>query len=157
MQQKVFDDYFLPSETLRPKDGLMIAAAVTRFAEIPAEIGALNFYRKQFTPDTDLNITRLDSRPCTREDFNINGTNQDASYFFGTYKTAGELEYYLKEFRCLVNPEDVYINGNYETDVATAFMVVFERCNQTESKVPCASKEKQDLWIDDQYIITIDN
>ena len=63
----------------------------------------------------------------------------------------------MKEFRCLVNPQDVYIQGNYETDTAAAFMVVFERCNQTESQVPCANKTTQDAWIDEQFIITIDN
>ena len=92
VQQKVFDDYFNVEIPLTPDDGLMIAAAVTRFEQIPPHIGALNFYRKQYSPNTDQNVTRLDSRPCTRDDFNVNGDNPDSKYFHATYKTAGELE-----------------------------------------------------------------
>ena len=92
VQQKVFDDYYNVEIPLTPDDGLMIAAAVTRFEQVPPDIGALNFYRKQYSPNTDLNITRLESRPCTRDDFNVNGDNPDSKYFHATYKTAGELE-----------------------------------------------------------------
>ena len=62
--------------------------------------------------------------------------------------------------RCLVNKSDIYIAGSYETEVAATFMVVFELCdpkNTNKTGITCAPEKNQTLWMENQYILTIDN
>ena len=40
-----------------------------------------------------------------------------------------DLGHYKPAMMCLQNDKDLYINGNYDTESASAIMVVLERCD----------------------------
>ena len=144
MQVRNFDDFFEIDERLTVDNGLMIAGGIIGEPDIPVNIGAINFYRKTYSPTTDLEFTKLETRACTKEDFNIDGKGSDDAMFYGTYKTKGDLEYYYQDLRCLVNKSDMYIAGSYDTEVAATFMVVFETCDPKKTEqtgITCASEK----------------
>ena len=91
VQIRHFDDFFEVDERLTSEHGLMIAGGIMGEPNIPENIGAINFYRKTYSPTTDLEFTKLETRACTIEDFNIDGKGSDDATFYGTYKTKGDL------------------------------------------------------------------
>lgn len=42
--------------------------------------------------------------------------------------------------RCIIDENDVYMYGNYDTVAARNIMVVFEKCDPEKSKVPCKNE-----------------
>ena len=160
MQVRNFDDFFEIDERLTADDGLMIAGGIIAEPDIPANIGAINFYRKTYSPTTDLEFTKLVSRPCTREDFIWGDKKSNNATFFETYKTKGDLELYYMDLRCLANKSDMYIAGSYDTEVAATFMIVFETCDPTktnETGITCAPEEDIQDWMHGRYFGTVDN
>ena len=66
--------------------------------------------------------------------------------------------------RCVVNPDDMYVHGNYNTGNAAAFMVVFELCdsaklaaNPATKDLKCSGREDVALWMRQKYFLTLEN
>ena len=87
VQIRHFDDFYDMEERLTMEHGLMIAGGIAGQPNIPENIGAVNFYRKTYSPSTNLTFTKLETRACTKEDFDIGGKGSKNATFFGTYKS----------------------------------------------------------------------
>ena len=111
----------------------MIAAGITGYdgkqEPLPPEIGTLRFYRKSWAENQGIEFDEIEIRDCLDSDFDYGpARNLDAS-FYQTIETAGDLVNYGNIMKCVKNPEDMYIYGNYNTGNAAAIMVVFELCD----------------------------
>ena len=159
----------------------MIAAGIPEWGndyrtDIPANVGALKFYIKWWGHDYEnINFTEVETRPCEWEDFDHSLKDERYSYidsfhnvvesdkdplFYPTRQNWGELANMWRDFYCISKPEELFINGNYDTFEGATLMVVFENCddnNLPEGVDKCASKEDRDEWVTLRYIVTIEN
>ena len=74
----------------------------------------------------------LETRPCETEDFNWG--NRTSGEKDSLFYTAGSLEPIKTNWLnliCIVDPKQLYSNGNYDTASIASFMVVFEKCDPT--------------------------
>ena len=56
-----------------------------------------------------------------------------------------DLKSYSAKMKCLADNDSTEIFGSYNTDKASNFMIVFEKCNKKERK--CKSDNKIKLWL----------
>lgn len=136
----------------------MIAAGITGYdgkqEALPPQIGAVKFYRKTWAENANIKFDEIPTRPCTDSDFDYGEDGNKEALFFETVETAGDLESYGPQMRCLVNPDDISIHGNYNTGNAAAFMVVFELCNSAKlaanpitKDLKCSGREDVAQWM----------
>ena len=140
-----------------------MAAAVTNFdgnqeeIEDP-EIGEVKFYLKQWGIDDDspsISFKEVKSRPCEEKDFNP-GTRllseseseaeSESSFFPVDLFSLKDMNNYSSKMKCLDSTNSTEIFGSYNTDKASNFMIVFEKCNREERK--CKSENKIKLWLE---------
>ena len=118
-----------------------MAAAVTNFdgnqeeIEDP-EIGEVKFYLKQWGIDDDspsISFKEVNSRPCEEKEFNL-GTrlSPESSFFPVDSSSLQDLNTYSAKMKCLNNTDSAEVFGSYNTDKASNFMIVFEKCNKEE-------------------------
>ena len=65
-----------------------------------------------------------------------------------------------RNFLCPKNLDDVFINGNYNTDSAKNLMIVFEKCDPNERKkkgLKCKTEAEIDDWLLFKYILVLEN
>ena len=143
-----------------------MAAAVTGYTGsiefVPPEIGAMRFYKKSWGDNAWFSFTEIETRPCTRADFDyepLEGEelNAENPTFYRTSNTAFDLRLYGLSMKCVKNPDDMVIWGNYNTGNAAAFQVVFEMCDVTKGEGPCAPDEDILEWMSGRYFITLEN
>ena len=60
--------------------------------------------------------------------------------------------YYRKKLKC-VDPEDVQIFGDYNSEKAMQFVVQFEKCNQTTFDGVCKTEDEISTWLRKKYIL----
>ena len=69
VQNRELMDFYEDIDPLSSDDGFVIAAAITGFegplVDIPPEYGSLRFYRKEWSQDVWLNITEIETLPCS--------------------------------------------------------------------------------------------
>ena len=147
-------------------DGFIVAAAVTGYTGaiefVPPEIGALRFYNKSWGNNAWFSFTEIETRPCTRADFNYEPRpgeegNSENPMFYRTTNTANDLRMYGLSMKCVKDPKDMAVWGNYNTGNAGNFQVVFEKCDPSKDPVPCASEEAIDDWMASRYFVTLEN
>ena len=128
------ENYFADTVPLSEMENFYIAAGITAYdgkkTELTPDIGTIKFYHKTWSQSAGIEFKEVDTRPCTQEDFNYGDIGNENSRFFETKQTIGDLKTYGSSMRCVTNPEDMYIFGNYNTGNAANLMVVFELCNQ---------------------------
>ena len=59
--------------------------------------------------------------------------------------------------KCLKNPADISLWGNYDLASANVLMVVFEKCDPAKSKVTCKSDAEIEQWLKYKYFYGIMN
>jgi hypothetical protein len=57
--------------------------------------------------------------------------------------------------RCLEDPKEFGIHGNYLTASASNLLVAFEKCDRLKRK--CKSEKEIAEWMEFKYIITLEN
>ena len=139
-QIRVEEHYFNPDHKFSMSDQqFQVAAAITAYDGDPEPIedpsyGTLVFKKKQWNyqdePFVEFGFADLKSRPCTESDFNWgDGRESDKESLF--YPIASfnknDLKIYSGKMKCL--DEDVDIFGNFDQQVASNLMVIFEKCN----------------------------
>ena len=127
------ENYFDDTAKFGAEEGFVIAAAITGdykpLFNIPPEIGDLKFYRKSWSQGEWMSFKELEWRFCTRDDFHYNDEyNEEKVMFYETKSSWYDLNMYGTSMRCLKDPEDNDIWGNYNTGNAGAIMIVFEKC-----------------------------
>lgn len=112
-------------------------------------IGHLKFYIKSWGKNApsgpDSMFIELETRNCETKDFNdVMGSNRE-SIFYPTNKFMTEDLYkYGLRMKCLKNPRDLALWGNYDLSHSSNLMTVFEKCKQAESKVKCKNEAEID-------------
>ena len=88
-------DFYKAEDKFGYKDGFSIAAGLVgasfsgiELVKDDPTIGQLEIYRKNWEPDyenndlSEIEFPQLESRPCTREDFNdVEGSNESTSFY----------------------------------------------------------------------------
>ena len=69
------------------------------------------------------------------------------------FDSEADMAIYGQKLKCVDTP--VTVMGNYDSEVAIAFMVVFERCDSDKRK--CKSEEEFQEWLLDKYLFTYEN
>ena len=59
--------------------------------------------------------------------------------------------------KCATNLEDLILYGDYDQETARNLAIVFEKCNNDTSEVPCKSQEEFKDWMLEKYIVTLTN
>ena len=59
--------------------------------------------------------------------------------------------------RCLVDPKNITIFGNYDSQDAQNFMVVFEKCDPLKSTIPCKTEAEINEWLLMKYFMIFSN
>ena len=167
--------------------GFMVGAGIPEWGkdartDIPAEIGSLKFYKKNWNLEADaennLAFEEVETRPCEWHDFDHSYQAQRVSsfseanfvlddqaegempIFYPTKSNWSALINVWQDFLCVAEPEDLFINGNFDTNQGTALLVVFETCddeNLPEGVEQCASRQDRDDWMSARYFVTLEN
>lgn len=60
---------------------------------------------------------------------------------------------------CLQQTDDMVLWGNYDTDIASNLMIVFETCdvNKLPPGQKCKSEKEIEKWMEFKYIIVLEN
>ena len=151
-REQLFDTKFALSQA----NGFQVAAAVTNFDGNPEEIedpeiGEVKFYLKQWGIDDDspsISFKEVKSRPCEEKDFNLGArllSESESSFFRVDLFSLKDIYNYSSKMKCLDSTNSTEIFGNYNTDKASNFMIVFEKCNKEERK--CKSENDIKLWL----------
>ena len=75
LQHQAEENFFKDVDTFSEKDGLFIAAGITAYdggesdGTVPANIGAIKFYRKAWSDNAGISFTEIETRKCTYDDF----------------------------------------------------------------------------------------
>ena len=115
-----FDLFY--NDTSRFQNNFMVAAGIpTGFdgqahTGVPKDIGALKFYRKNWTPGSSTDFDEIPTRPCTRADFDWGEeTDNSEALFFPTEKSIFDLENHWRDMICPIDVNDIYSSGNYDS------------------------------------------
>lgn len=156
--------YFEDDSNFTADDGLMIAAGITAYDGNSASIedpsiGELNFYIKSWGPRMAFPTIKLDTHLCTAKDLNnVDGT-EEQSYFYKLHeKHKVFVDTYGAKLKCLNDPNQLSIMGNWDSPSAQNLLIVFEPCrNETSSEVVCKSKEYIKEWMSTKFVILVYN
>lgn len=64
---------------------------------------------------------------------------------------------YSPKFRCAVDPSDLELWGNYDTDTTKNLLIVFDKCDNKTAAIPCKSEEEIAEWMNDKFILVAKN
>lgn len=144
------------------KHGFNVAAAFTAYDSNPEWIldkkyGEIffNHFSWGYDKEKEAYFTvrqRLTDRICSREDLGLEG--DPANHFFYPLHaaSAGIVSFYQKKFLCL-EPDDLFIYGDYNTAEARQFNVQLKRCRGEG----CATDEETTAFFRNKFILLIFN
>mmetsp|Transcript_3956 Transcript_3956/g.4738 ORF Transcript_3956/g.4738 Transcript_3956/m.4738 type:complete len:225 (-) Transcript_3956:1540-2214(-) len=124
-------------------DGYMISAGLVTYdgksdrVEDPS-IAQLKFYAKVYNssdPSVSFGFREIPTRYCDPADFNQNGTNVDSLFYKTSQVSLSDIKVYGPRLKCPVDPNDVNVQGNFDSAAASNFMVVLEKCENATSSV----------------------
>lgn len=139
-EREVYYDSDAPIST---KDGFYVGAAVTTYdsdAGVTEDetIGTIKFFLKRWNVAAQewLSFTELQTAPCAlnSEDVlvplapdTITQNEQRSDFFSINPMSEADVSVYGKKLKCPVLHYDLY--GNYNTDMGSQLMIVFEKCD----------------------------
>ena len=69
------------------------------------------------------------------------GVDDDSLDFQKPAKSSlDDITRYGKKMKCMSDPNDLKMWGNYNTPETRNFMIIFDKCNNETSPVPCKSR-----------------
>lgn len=93
-------------------------------------------YLKQWDvdqPDVSVQFVELETKVCQPEDFNFgnvtDASNVSAFYPVKDLSKTDLMSYGPRKMRCIKNPDELILYGDYDTNKASNLMVVFELCD----------------------------
>ena len=126
----------------------MLAAGVTAYDNSSADItdpsiGQLKFIIKSFSPTGDIDLfTELETKTCPLEYFLIDNFDVKTPFFEFPSYSENDVKIYGPKMRCLTKPEQLSLWGNFDTSYASNLMIVFEKCSNSTSSVPCKTEKE---------------
>ena len=152
-------DFFPENFTVRPADGFNITARVARYGtfddiEDPS-MGTVEFYLKSWNDDTSpLKFRKLKTRPYSISDFQGEEGANNESKFYPMHFKSFIFKKYVPKMKCI--DEDIEIYGDFNTNIASSLLVVFETCDP-EQRTTCADQATIDNWLKFKYLIVAEN
>ena len=108
-------------------------------------------------PDTGF-LTELKTHYCTEDEINdIEGTKTNSTFYPISKLSSIDVKAYIGRFKCLDEPEKLVLRGNYDTQVASNLMVVFDKCNNVTTEGQCKSEEEIQAFMEYKYLMSIVN
>ena len=95
-----------------------------------------------------IQFTELKSRKCNDQDFDGSGA------FWPLHEKYLGFVNYRKKMKCIDEPYQIW--GDYDADIASNLMVVFDRCNST-LRDDCKSDAEYAQWLQGKYIFVLEN
>ena len=139
VQSRDFGEYYKETDMFTHLDGFAVAAGIPTgpygqaHTGVPQNVGALKFYRKEYTPGSAIDFVEIPTRKCSRKDFNFgDGSDTSDALFYLTKKSVEDLENHWEDLLCPIDANDWYGSGNYDSSSVKNFMVVFEKCDQAK-------------------------
>ena len=122
-------------------------------------IGEIKFIMKAWGLGSDVKfLTELGSHFCTEEELNdIEGNNVDSIFFPVSKLSETDKNYYTGRFKCLDEPEKLVLRGNYDSDMTSNLMAVFDMCNNATSSVTCKTPEEINEFLQFKYLMSLTN
>ena len=100
---------------------------------------------------------KLKTRPCTKDDINFDGDDDQSKYLF--YKPARAIQSDVNAFyhKLLCIDEQFSLQGNYNTASARVLKLEFEVCKSSEQLV-CKDLETEiKPWMQRKFMFTLEN
>ena len=119
VQERNYNKEFSNTDRFTQKNDFMVAAALVdgsqKNIKIPEDVGSFKFYRKTWKTEDGLNFKEIETRPCSRDDFNWGNYSfsDQKSLFYQAGDSLEELESTWSEYICIVDPNELYTSGNY--------------------------------------------
>lgn len=99
--------------------------------------------------------TELETELCT--ELNDEAGSNDKSPFYKTIPMSQpDLSTYGPKLKCVRPGQNVTIFGNYDTNQASSFMVVFEKCD-SKLRATCRDENEISEWLEFKYFIIVEN
>ena len=141
-------------------NNFMVAAAVTSLDGSPEditdpEIGAIKFYRKQWSAEIDFGFEEIETVPCKDTDYfgpSGKGDLQGAAFLPLRSQYHWHFDVYGPKLLCPKDLNDVVVKGNYDTDATSNLMIVFEKCDPVQREkegLKCKTEQQIDDWMQD--------
>ena len=169
VQKNTHNEYFEATYPFGHEDGFAVAVGVTDYftqdkstkvsLEDPS-IGTVKFYLKSWGENahSDDLFLELETRECQTSDFNdVEGSNKDSIFYPTNPRTESDLLQYALRMKCLKNPSDLVLWGNYDLPSAANLVLTFEKCDPHKSEVECKSDEEITEWLEFKYLVGIWN
>lgn len=157
------ENYFDVLPGFSERDGFSIAAAVTAYDGSPEpiedpEIGTLKIYLKywghpQFGEDFGFKELKTELCDPARDFNNLEGTVSTAPFYALNKVSVSDLDKYGPKMKCIAEPYEIF--GDFNTNMASNLMFVFEKCDRHVRK--CKSEAEIEDWMTFKYILTLTN
>ena len=133
------ENFYDMREPFTNEDGLMIAAAITAYdsetepIEDP-EVGEIKFYLKQWDVENidaaeSIQFIEIPTRPCIKDDF-AEYNSESPLFYPNKDGSKADMDIHRKKMKCVDRDQELLMYGRYESQAASNFMIVFERCDE---------------------------
>ena len=89
------------------------------------------------------------------EDQNFEALEDSKGFYPINQISQQDFEEYKSKLKCL--DEQIEINGNYNTGVASNLIIAFVKCSDDSKKGRCKSDGEIEKWLENKYLITLEN
>ena len=96
---------------------------------------------------------KLKTHICTEEDLALNGVTDNSLFFEPHSASKPFASFYRKKFLC-VDPEDMYINGDFTSNSATQIRVYLTKCR---NRPDCYSDAQINAFYRDKFLLLLMN
>lgn len=105
---------------------------------------------------------KLETRPCTKEDINLNGEgdNDNFLFFAPSEEFNADANRFYSKLNCLIN-DDAELQGDYNSARATQLVIRYEICVD-EPSTPIIERKCKDYddikqWLNRKFLLTMEN
>ena len=158
------EEVFASNATFTTADGFYVAAAITEYDRDPnpiedPEVGTLKMYLKKWDVYDEENggvtFEEVVLRPCQESDFDLGGGAPNSLFYDTNPSSMQDLVNHWRKLKCIQDPQQLTLFGNYDTEQAANLMIVFELCNPKLRK--CKTEDQIREWLQRKYIVTLQN
>ena len=110
VQTRLFEEEYVDTDRFTHLDGFAVAAGIISGAygqdynSVPANVGAIKFYHKTWSPVNNINFEEIPTRKCERKDFNFgDGSDTSDALFYKTEMSIDGLQTHWENFLCPVD------------------------------------------------------
>ena len=141
-----------------------MAAAITEYDSNPnpiedPEVGIIKMYLKKWDVYDEerqgVTFEEVALRPCQENDFDLGNGASDSLFYDTNPSSKQDLANNWRKLKCIRDPQQLSLYGNYDTELAANLIIVFELCDPKLRK--CKTEDQIRNWMESKYIITLEN